>query len=92
MAHEYKCSFCGKEQTQAHRLVGGPDGVYICNECIDLCRNMLSEETVSSRQEPSSAPGPTMTRRMSGVLQVTMQGWKHRAGGVRNRSHPLKKP
>jgi ATP-dependent Clp protease ATP-binding subunit ClpX len=38
-----KCSFCGKNQEQVMRLVAGP-GVYICNECIDLCSEIIEEE------------------------------------------------
>ena len=38
-----KCSFCGKTQEQVRRLVAGP-GVYICDECIDLCREIIAED------------------------------------------------
>jgi ATP-dependent Clp protease ATP-binding subunit ClpX len=38
------CSFCGKEQDQVKRLVAGP-GVYICDECIELCNEIIAEET-----------------------------------------------
>jgi ATP-dependent protease Clp ATPase subunit len=31
----YNCSFCGKHQDQVQRLIGGPGGIYICDECID---------------------------------------------------------
>ncbi len=41
---EYRCSFCGKKQDQVHRLIAGPGGVYICDECIDLCREIIEEE------------------------------------------------
>jgi ATP-dependent Clp protease ATP-binding subunit ClpA len=37
------CSFCGKSQKQVKKLIGGP-GVYICDECIDLCNEILTEE------------------------------------------------
>lgn len=37
------CSFCGKSQADVARLVAGP-GVYICNECIDLCSRIVAEE------------------------------------------------
>ena len=36
------CSFCGKSQAQIDKLIAGP-GVYICNECVDLCCDILSE-------------------------------------------------
>ena len=37
------CSFCGKEQSKVKKLIAGPN-VYICNECVDLCNDILSEE------------------------------------------------
>ena len=39
-----KCSFCGKAQEQVKRLVAGP-GVYICDECITLCSEIIGEES-----------------------------------------------
>ena len=40
---QLKCSFCGKQQEQVRKLVAGP-GVYICDECIDLCNEIIDEE------------------------------------------------
>ncbi|WP_416827557.1 ATP-dependent protease ATP-binding subunit ClpX [Ectobacillus polymachus] len=40
---QLKCSFCGKTQTQVRKLVAGP-GVYICDECIELCTEIVQEE------------------------------------------------
>ena len=37
------CSFCGKSQRQVKKLIAGP-GVYICDECIDLCNEIIEEE------------------------------------------------
>src|SRR5438477_12835092 len=44
-----KCSFCGKSQKQVKKLIAGP-GVYICDECIDLC-NEITEEELSETTE-----------------------------------------
>ena len=44
------CSFCGKEQSQVKKLIAGPN-VYICNECIDLCNDILLEETKNEKEE-----------------------------------------
>lgn len=41
----FKCSFCGKSQKQVRKLIAGP-GVYICDECIDLCNDIIAEELV----------------------------------------------
>lgn len=38
------CSFCGKNQKQVRKLIAGPGGVYICDECIDICNEIMSEE------------------------------------------------
>ena len=46
-----KCSFCGKTQKQVKKLIAGP-GVYICDECIDLCNEIIEEE-LSEPPEPS---------------------------------------
>lgn len=44
-----KCSFCGKSQKQVKKLIAGP-GVYVCNECIDLCNEIIDEENVDETQ------------------------------------------
>lgn len=40
---EIRCSFCGKPQSEVHKLIAGPN-VYICNECIEICQSILDEE------------------------------------------------
>jgi len=51
-----KCSFCGKSQEQVRKLIAGP-GVYICDECVELCNEILDEELFdSSSAAPQSAP------------------------------------
>ena len=39
-----RCSFCGKTQDMVQRLLSGPDGLYICDECVELCDRILKEE------------------------------------------------
>ncbi|MCH5464310.1 ATP-dependent Clp protease ATP-binding subunit ClpX [Levilactobacillus tujiorum] len=52
------CSFCGKSQDQVKKIVAGP-GVYICNECIDLCKEIIDEEfSQDSAQETLEVPTP----------------------------------
>ncbi|MDV7720151.1 ATP-dependent Clp protease ATP-binding subunit ClpX [Pediococcus ethanolidurans] len=52
------CSFCGKTQDQVKKIVAGP-GVYICNECIDLCKEIIDEEVSrESAEEFSDIPTP----------------------------------
>ena len=45
-----KCSFCGKSQDQVKKLIAGP-GVYICDECVDLCNEILDEELFDSSSQ-----------------------------------------
>ena len=41
---DLRCSFCGKSQDEVRKLIAGPDGVYICNECVDICMGIIEEE------------------------------------------------
>ena len=52
-----KCSFCGKSQKQVKKLIAGP-GVYICDECIDLCNEIIEEELGSTDQPPTPTELP----------------------------------
>ena len=47
------CSFCGKNQNEVRRLIAGPS-VYICDECVDLCNDIISEEAQTNESESSS--------------------------------------
>lgn len=61
MRTTYRCSFCSKSQDQVQRLIAGPGGVYICDECIDLCREIIEEEqaTVAKpRLQTGKMPAP----------------------------------
>ncbi|MGJ8728869.1 ATP-dependent protease ATP-binding subunit ClpX [Listeria aquatica] len=55
---QLKCSFCGKTQDQVRKLVAGP-GVYICDECIELCNEIIEEElNVSEAVDFGNVPKP----------------------------------
>ena len=49
-----KCSFCGKTQDQVKKLIAGPE-VYICDECVELCNEILDEEFFEGKEKDSSA-------------------------------------
>ncbi len=49
-----KCSFCGKSQDQVKKLIAGP-GVYICDECVDLCNEILDEELFDGAPQPAAS-------------------------------------
>ncbi len=52
-----KCSFCGKSQKQVRKLIGG-SGAYICDECIELCNEIIEEELGAQQQSSSTTPLP----------------------------------
>jgi ATP-dependent Clp protease ATP-binding subunit ClpX len=54
---QYRCSFCGKGQEEVRRLIAGPGSVYICDECVELCREIIDED-----EPPSPRPERTFTR------------------------------
>ena len=39
-----RCSFCGKTDGQVRKLIAGPSGAYICDECVDICAEIIEEE------------------------------------------------
>ena len=42
--YKIRCSFCGKTEDQVRKLIAGPDGSYICDECVDVCAEIIEEE------------------------------------------------
>ena len=42
--NDLRCSFCGKTQDEVRKLIAGPEGVFICNECVDICVGIVEEE------------------------------------------------
>lgn len=52
----YRCSFCGRFQEQVRRLIAGTGGVYICNECVRLCQEILDEEERSAAKRDAQTP------------------------------------
>ncbi len=49
--YEQSCSFCGKEKSKTKKLIAGPDGIFICDECVELCKDMLDKMPSSSPAE-----------------------------------------
>lgn len=58
------CSFCGKSQNDVAKLLAGPPGAYICNECIDLCKELMDEDDMhrprakASKEKKQALPKP----------------------------------
>ena len=71
-----RCSFCGKGQEQVRKLVAGP-GVYICDQCIDLCQEVLEEDnrsTTQKRGKPGAIPNPQV---IAAALDQYVVGQEH---------------
>ncbi len=49
--NSYRCSFCGKTQGQVKRLIAGPDRVFICDECVGLCGQIITEESPAPQRD-----------------------------------------
>ncbi|MBQ9756084.1 MAG: ATP-dependent Clp protease ATP-binding subunit ClpX [Clostridia bacterium] len=47
---QLQCSFCGKPKELTKRLIAGPNGVYICDECVEVCREVMKEENLKAKE------------------------------------------
>ncbi|MFF3442426.1 ATP-dependent Clp protease ATP-binding subunit ClpX [Streptosporangium sp. NPDC002721] len=64
-----RCTFCGKSQKQVMRLIAGPGGVYICDECVELCNELIEEEFgETSPPSGSGRGGPPKPREIHDFL------------------------
>jgi ATP-dependent Clp protease ATP-binding subunit ClpX len=63
--HGLHCSFCGKSQREVKKLIAGPN-VYICDECISLCNDIIAEETQKeeTRETPTGIPTPAEIKKV----------------------------
>jgi ATP-dependent Clp protease ATP-binding subunit ClpX len=52
-----RCSFCGRDQNEVQRLIAGPDGVFICDECVGLCQEVLEEDGILAAAERAAESG-----------------------------------
>ena len=70
----YRCSFCGKSQDLVQRLIAGPGGVYICDECVDLCREIIEEEQAVVKPRVSSGKAPPTPKKIYDQLNQYVIG------------------
>src|SRR5688572_16055329 len=66
--HVERCTFCEKRRHHVASLIAGPPGVYICNECIEICNSILQEE--QRRNPDAAAPRSSATARSRAVTGV----------------------
>jgi ATP-dependent Clp protease ATP-binding subunit ClpX len=79
-SNEHKCSFCDRDSDEVERLIAGPEGVFICNYCVELCHTLLLDEQVSTPDDDDSdfelldLPAP---RRIMSSLDEYVVGQQH---------------
>jgi ATP-dependent Clp protease ATP-binding subunit ClpX len=81
------CSFCGKSQRQVKKLIAGP-GVYICDECIDLCNEIIDEELVAPTELRHLGPAEA-ARDLRRPRRVRDRPGQRQAHALRRRLQPL---
>ena len=59
-----RCSFCGKSQSQVNRLIAGPEGIYICDECVEICAGIIGDD--------EAAAGTVKIRNMENGEEMTV--------------------
>ena len=76
-----KCSFCGKSQNDVRKLIAGPT-VYICDECVELCNDIIAEEWEEERsREIRSLPKPSEIKAILDQYVIGQERAKKVAGG-----------
>ncbi|MDQ7830342.1 MAG: ATP-dependent Clp protease ATP-binding subunit ClpX [Desulfovibrionaceae bacterium] len=63
LSNELSCSFCGKSQDEVQRLIAGPD-VYICDECVSLCNEIIAQESLTEETEAGKLLPPAEIKRL----------------------------
>jgi hypothetical protein len=86
----YRCSFCGKAQDVVRRLIAGPGGVYICNECVNLCNEIIAEgeqtrhtESAQAADAPAWVSSTTINRRGDGASERSLEALMHELAEAR---------
>ena len=84
------CSFCGKNQNEVRKLIAGPS-VYICDECVDLCNDIIREEVLEADAEPTLTESDAdrevdQQGRQPGAVGQAHRGDRECAGDARQRA------
>ncbi|MBE6908435.1 MAG: ATP-dependent Clp protease ATP-binding subunit ClpX [Ruminococcaceae bacterium] len=69
-----RCSFCGKQEREVHRMIQGPGGVRICDECVNLCRDILQDGYSMREETPESLKELPTPREIHDVLDQYIIG------------------
>ena len=79
-----RCSFCGKNQDQVRKMIAGTNGVYICDECIELCSEILEEELGNEEEERPDFSGINLLKPKEcrwGCGSGSCRPWSRRSSG-----------
>ena len=71
---QISCSFCGKREDQARKLFSGPEGVYICDECVNICADILEEEFYND-EEYGDARNKTVNKDINLLKPAEIRGF-----------------
>ena len=66
--NDIRCSFCNKTQNQVKKLIAGPNGAYICDECVGICSEILDEEFLDDDKMDESVSIILIILCMTGVI------------------------
>ena len=75
---QYHCSFCGKGLEHVRRLIAGPGAVYICDECVELCREIIDEEAAGPAKTKVTGQRTPPPKRTRPPLVQHQHIWKER--------------
>jgi ATP-dependent Clp protease ATP-binding subunit ClpX len=68
------CSFCFKSQHEVRKLISGPGSIFICDECVDLCNEIIADRPLNSKSpSPEELPTQRLLERL-GPIEETVQG------------------
>jgi len=74
---KHVCSFCKRQQDQVSRLIAGPDSVHICDECVDLCKEILCDQESQDPEDDAFAPRVPKPREIFDHLDRYVIGQDH---------------
>ena len=72
--NKVRCSFCGKSEDQVRKLISGPEGVYICDTCIEICAEIIDEELERAEREELDGINLMKPREMKEILDEYVIG------------------
>jgi hypothetical protein len=82
-SQRFCCSFCGKSRDHVRRLIAGPNGVYICTECVTLCNQIIADQRHQLSCQQPERVHHALQRRAASWWQRVVRRWLETAHGER---------